>query len=535
MRRLTILIAAGLAMSAGAWASEPDNRPARGSIGPRITVSRDTTFISAPLQADGSVDYVGYLNARYSQGVTRENNAAVRLLEILGRYWIDPQVYEETCRQLGVPAVPENHQYFSPLPWPEELVVTRPAGAPGEQTLNRQLEQATTRPWKPDEFPRLASWLEGNNAAVELAVLASERPRCFRPIVSASSPPTLTEAPPALVSGIMELTNAMLARGMGGFATGDHAAAMADIMGVHRLARLQAQCPLLMDGMIALRTERLANEADCLFLTSGRLSEKQVRTYLAQLKALPEMSDIRHQIANERLYALDLLSRLARGDSKLKTWSPMAAVGIRLVPEGIHMDWDAVLQEYNVWFDKMEAQAFNPNSRSAAEALRGQFAVMGEKAKVQIRILSFCQYGSVALAAIHGARGELLGVFLASGASELAVPLMGRAYGRLLVSVLLPAVSGLVDFQLQQRTRSDLTLVAAMLALHRVKNGAYPKALANLVPAYDKDVPLDRYSGQPLIYRREGNGYILYSVGENGQDDGGKDDPKSGDIVIRAR
>jgi hypothetical protein len=41
-----------------------------------------------------------------------------------------------------------------------------------------------------------------------------------------------------------------------------------------------------------------------------------------------------------------------------------------------------------------------------------------------------------------------------------------------------------------------------------------------------------------LHYRREGSGYVLYSVGVNGADDGGQDsntDPTSGadDIVVR--
>ena len=43
-------------------------------------------------------------------------------------------------------------------------------------------------------------------------------------------------------------------------------------------------------------------------------------------------------------------------------------------------------------------------------------------------------------------------------------------------------------------------------------------------------------AGQPLIYRLEGDGYLLYSVGVNGIDDGGQgydDDPKGDDLVIR--
>ena len=36
----------------------------------------------------------------------------------------------------------------------------------------------------------------------------------------------------------------------------------------------------------------------------------------------------------------------------------------------------------------------------------------------------------------------------------------------------------------------------------------------------------DPFSGKPFHYRREGNGSIVYSVGPNGVDDGGIEDPE---------
>ena len=41
---------------------------------------------------------------------------------------------------------------------------------------------------------------------------------------------------------------------------------------------------------------------------------------------------------------------------------------------------------------------------------------------------------------------------------------------------------------------------------------------------------------KPLIYKPEANGYLLYSVGANGKDDGGRsfgDDPPGDDLVVR--
>ncbi len=48
-----------------------------------------------------------------------------------------------------------------------------------------------------------------------------------------------------------------------------------------------------------------------------------------------------------------------------------------------------------------------------------------------------------------------------------------------------------------------------------------PDSLQQLVPKYLPTAPLDPYSHGPLAYRRQGNGYLLYSVGPDGTDDGG--------------
>ena len=42
------------------------------------------------------------------------------------------------------------------------------------------------------------------------------------------------------------------------------------------------------------------------------------------------------------------------------------------------------------------------------------------------------------------------------------------------------------------------------------------------MPEFVPKVPLDPVDGQPLRYRRNADGtFLLYSVGENGKDDGG--------------
>ncbi|HUE70969.1 MAG TPA: hypothetical protein VMP01_08775 [Pirellulaceae bacterium] len=53
------------------------------------------------------------------------------------------------------------------------------------------------------------------------------------------------------------------------------------------------------------------------------------------------------------------------------------------------------------------------------------------------------------------------------------------------------------------------------------ENGRLPSDLDELVPHYLSAVPIDPYSGQPLVYRLENDKYVIYTVGPDGKDDGG--------------
>ncbi len=57
--------------------------------------------------------------------------------------------------------------------------------------------------------------------------------------------------------------------------------------------------------------------------------------------------------------------------------------------------------------------------------------------------------------------------------------------------------------------------------LYKSRTGHYP-ALDELVPELLTEVPVDPFTGNPLVYRREGEGFIVYSLGSNQKDDGGR-------------
>ncbi len=87
--------------------------------------------------------------------------------------------------------------------------------------------------------------------------------------------------------------------------------------------------------------------------------------------------------------------------------------------------------------------------------------------------------------------------------------------------------------ELEFRVRAHLDLARAALAIERYRLAVdnVPENLAELVPRYLDAVPLDPFDGRPIRYRRTQPGYLLYSIMEDGQDNGGRtrDEVKKGE------
>lgn len=58
--------------------------------------------------------------------------------------------------------------------------------------------------------------------------------------------------------------------------------------------------------------------------------------------------------------------------------------------------------------------------------------------------------------------------------------------------------------------------------IYKGRTGQYPESLEALVPDLLNEVPVDPFTGKPLVYRRDGEGFIVYSLGSNEKDDGGR-------------
>ena len=96
------------------------------------------------------------------------------------------------------------------------------------------------------------------------------------------------------------------------------------------------------------------------------------------------------------------------------------------------------------------------------------------------------------------------------------------ASNNFLLQVLAPALGKVspVAYRIQADSYATLTIIAIMQ--HYKTYNTYPDSLDAMVQAgLMKNLPLDPFSDKPLVYRKTGDGFALYSVGSNFTDDGG--------------
>lgn len=89
--------------------------------------------------------------------------------------------------------------------------------------------------------------------------------------------------------------------------------------------------------------------------------------------------------------------------------------------------------------------------------------------------------------------------------------------------MILPVFDSLRLDEVKSHTQNGLLLVVLALQAYHTTHRAYPATLSILVPQYLPSVPDDPFAlSGPLRYKLLRNNYVLYSVGPDSKDDGGK-------------
>jgi hypothetical protein len=81
-----------------------------------------------------------------------------------------------------------------------------------------------------------------------------------------------------------------------------------------------------------------------------------------------------------------------------------------------------------------------------------------------------------------------------------------------------------IDVRIAAQLRTAQTGLAVQR--YRLASDRLPDSLAELVPTYLDAVVKDPFDGKELRYKKLETGFVVYSIGEDGNDDGGKEKPR---------
>lgn len=270
---------------------------------------------------------------------------------------------------------------------------------------------------------------------------------------------------------------------------GDRDTALEDVKLSFRLIESIRNEPTLISHLVRIATQALAMQPVWEGLADRQWTEAELRVIESELGKLDFLADYHFAMRCERawnVWAVDYIRKQGMLEldamvSPQRKTPPMVVmgnmVGIRLIPAG--------------WFDQNKLSL----CRLYEKYLLPRVAVQDRRVDSP--------------ASIRESNSPLTKQRL-------------RPYD-MLSRILLPALDGTAERCAQGQTFTDLARIACALERYRLASGQFPETLAELAPKFIEKLPHDVINGQPLNYRRTDDGrFVLYSVGWNETDDGGK-------------
>jgi hypothetical protein len=154
--------------------------------------------------------------------------------------------------------------------------------------------------------------------------------------------------------------------------------------------------------------------------------------------------------------------------------------------------------------------------------------------------LNYCRLYILQMEDVYDGRTKrVLPSKLASNMKAVDDALAGRhplaticARHQLLSAIMLPALGNVPKKGAAGQVAVDQAVLACALERYRLAHGQFPDRLEALAPDFITTPPRDVITGEPYKYRRTTDNFILYSVGWNEIDDGGKLEMKGSFVDI---
>ncbi len=471
--------------------------------GPEIEIGPSTTVISEPLRDNGMPNYSGFIVNKALDGVTPENNAAIPLLRALWPMELNPDQEPYVLEALQMPRPDPTTILVSPYEtspaikaWILREVPNADEDALDEDFLWGIVEDAMHATWDPGELPTMDKWAKQNELPIDWLVEGAARPKYYFP-----QPDGETVESQCMISWLLpdvqamrQATRALCVRSMWHLSNDRHAECWNDLLACYRIARHTNKGFSLVHNLVSIAIESMAVSNVHQLIHDEDISEELLAQIHKDLEALaPRRKMDQFFQEGERFAALDVAIRIANGTLSADELG-VADMSAFQVASSIRVDWNIVLKEINGWYDRHATIAQLPYA---------QRLVKLEELDNDIQRLT----------PQNNPSRMAQGIISMNARSQIVADTM--------MMLMLPALQASIAAEDRALAYEDLIQASLALARYHKKNGKYPETLADLVPDFAAKTPVDLYTDSPFAYQTKPDGFLLYSLFEDGTDNGG--------------
>ncbi|NNM88238.1 MAG: hypothetical protein HKL95_06935 [Phycisphaerae bacterium] len=462
-----------------------------------IPIGYATTRITGPLRPDGTVDYRLALDDIDFRGVTPANNAVIPLLHALGtgkNILGSAKNRRAALRRLGMKALPKRGPYFVRASTFYQSLIQN-AKTPAQRAALEKRKgnwppyQFERTPWRAANHPHVAHWLALNRVAFHWAMVASRKSHYAMPVITSihRGRRVLSPGRSMWLYPYRLLTDAMAVKAMECLDNKNLSACENILLSVHRLARLEGREPFFISRMAAYGVDEKAWHDDWALAAYGQVAAVQANTYRKALRDLPPMPSLASAAnCGQRFRVLDVLTAIASGDMHPTFPIQKPTVVERVTAIAVPVDYAQVAKRLNSWIDQsskmLKDQDYALQEATAARWWRDQDWAWAHPAFTPT--LRF--------------ETGFIGSWESAWCSALPVIIWRSVAER------------------------RMATLAFALAAYDADHGRYPASLAKLVPQIIQKLPTDPFTDKPLVYRSNGTGYVLASVGPSRQSGHGR-------------
>jgi len=343
----------------------------------------------------------------------------------------------------------------------------------------------------------IRQWMADNAEAFELIIAGSEKPYCWHEYKTGQGTTEMMGIHIPDISGIRKLAFALRWRVWLAVEDGRYKEAFNDLKSFYRFGMHLRGDKTLIEQLVGMAIEALAINTLCDVFSECEIDSTELAAFQKDFEQMISGEDFVVSLKAEKLFIYDEIQRCFTEDrlggghlyfERLKRIWPMIYMYSAPLELISRRDWTAPL---HILFT-------HPNKQQTREMVD--------------RLFNYCD--NIACKSPAQIRNEGI---------DVEKEIMEMVKGNILLEMLIPSIDGVIESGHRRRISVESTLTIVAILRYKKDTGSYPDSLQELKAAgHLKELPMDPYSDKPIIYKKTGENFILYSIGRNFTDDGGQ-------------